>query len=179
MNFLFNQQIFNAVHSLAGKSRLFDILAIFLADYLGYLLILAALYLIFVHKKNTSRYQIFLFIALSLIISRGLLTEIIRYFIFQPRPFISLSFNPLVSSSVNSSFPSGHAAFYFTLAFSLFNIDRRWSLMLAVGALLMGIARIFAGVHWPFDVIGGLLVGFFSILIVHFLLSKSLKKQTA
>jgi undecaprenyl-diphosphatase len=44
-----------------------------------------------------------------------------------------------------------------------------------VFAILNGAARIAAGVHWPGDIIGGLVVGILSALLVHILLRNSHK----
>lgn len=168
--FPFDQKLFNFIHNLAGQSRVLDFLGIFLSDYLGYFLAAVALYLIFSRKNVMARYHYFLFTALTLIISRGLLTEIIRYFFPQSRPFVVLSFNPLISPDFSVGFPSGHAAFYFALAFSIFAISRRWGWILFAGALLMGVARVFTGVHWPSDIAGGIVVAFISFLISYFVL---------
>jgi membrane-associated phospholipid phosphatase len=40
----------------------------------------------------------------------------------------------------------------------------------------MGIARIFAGVHWPADILGGALVGIVTALLVNFYARRYLEK---
>lgn len=60
-----------------------------------------------------------------------------------------------------SAFPSGHAqsaATFWGLAAAL--TRRRWFTVLAVAVvLLVGTSRIYLGVHWPIDVLGGLVIG--------------------
>jgi membrane-associated phospholipid phosphatase len=67
------------------------------------------------------------------------------------------------------SFPSGHAmvsaAFYFVLAYLVWRLVRGWRRAMLVGGLialvlLIGLARLYLGVHYLSDVIAGYIVGF-------------------
>ena len=63
-----------------------------------------------------------------------------------------------------NSFPSGHTTTVFLVAvnWSLFFKRRgngRWIPLLILWAALVGISRIYRGVHWPSDVLGGALLG--------------------
>ncbi len=157
--------IFNAIHDLAGKSRLLDFLGVFFADYSGYALILAAVAIIAMENDWRKRFLNASLVALSLIISRGLITEIIRAFYHRLRPFLALGFDPLVAEINHGAFPSGHAAFYFALAGAIWLLDRSWGRRFFFIAFLIGLARIFVGVHWPLDILGGALVGVSSVWI--------------
>lgn len=89
----------------------------------------------------------------------GVLKSIVR----SPRPFAAL---PSISgkrlaTATGYSFPSGHtttaASFYASLALSF---RKRWlSVLCAVIIALVGISRVYLGVHWPVDVFGGWVLG--------------------
>jgi undecaprenyl-diphosphatase len=67
------------------------------------------------------------------------------------------------------SFPSGHAAGSFAAAATLAHV---WAPGRAVFwglAALIAFSRIYAGVHYPLDVLGGALLGLASAWLVHYL----------
>ncbi|PKE31057.1 undecaprenyl-diphosphate phosphatase [Rahnella sp. AA] len=76
------------------------------------------------------------------------------------RPFVEGFGYTFLQHAPDSSFPSDHGTAIFTFALAFLFWHRRWSgaILLAVGA---GIAwsRIYLGIHWPLDMLGGLLVG--------------------
>lgn len=160
-----DSNFFRVFHSLAGKWSLFDGAIIFFANFLPFILVVAALVFIFSRKNQKKTVAILSVTAMSLILSRGLITEIIRFFYNKPRPFEMLSFLPLISES-SGSFPSGHAAFLFALAMAMFSFDRKLGFWFFLLAFLNGLARIIAGVHWPTDILGGAAIGIASFLII-------------
>ena len=163
--------LFNLIHDLAGASRLLDLVAIFFANYAGYFLILATILFLLSNKSKFLANSIF--IALSIILSRGLITEIIRFIYPRLRPFVALNFEPLISQAATEpSFPSGHAAFFFALAMALIVLNYRWKWWVLVVVGLMGVARVFVGVHWPADIVAGAIVGVLSALVVKYILPK-------
>lgn len=174
----FDNSLFRVIYSLAHQNKFFDGLIVFLAGYLQYILIVLAIFLLFLKEKDWRR-RIFVgsVFALSVILSRGLITEIIRFFYHRSRPFMVLNIPPLINHNASGSFPSGHMVIYFVLALTIFLLSRKWAWFFVGSVILMGLARIFAGVHWPTDILGGILIALFS----YFLIKKILhfKKQTA
>lgn len=155
-------------------------LIIFCAEYLPYLLVLGfLLLLIFSKKDKIEKIKIFIFALVSVFLARVVITEIIRYFYYSPRPFVVLNnLNQLISHESTGSFPSGHAAFFFALATTIMLATkwRTWGAVFFLGAILIGIARVIAGIHWPYDILGGAIIGIFSAVILYFPFKKYLQK---
>lgn len=166
----FELSLFNTLHGLAGQSGFLDWFIVFVGKYLPYFLLLAVLLFVFLEKDWRASFYKSSFILLAAILSRGLITEIIRFFYFRARPFTELGFNPLIDHAATASFPSGHAAFYFAVAFAVFFFNRQWGWILTLSALLVGVARVSAGIHWPLDIFAGALVGAISFFVVKWLL---------
>lgn len=126
---------------------------------------------LYLEHGSRKRWFVFANLALSVILSRGILTEIIRYFLPRPRPFEIMEINPLFSENLQNAFPSGHASFLFALGTTLWFFNRRWGTYYIVLAFIVGAARVFAGVHWPVDILGGAAIGIISALLIYTLLS--------
>ena len=65
----------------------------------------------------------------------------------------------LVHRSVDPSFPSDHATMAGAVTAGLLLVDRRLGVGAGLAALLMAFARVYVGVHYPRDVVAGLLLG--------------------
>ncbi len=65
----------------------------------------------------------------------------------------------LIDRTTDPSFPSDHACVVGAVAGGLFFVDRRLGWVASALALLMAGARVYVGVHWPLDVVAGLLLG--------------------
>jgi undecaprenyl-diphosphatase len=67
--------------------------------------------------------------------------------------------NPLVTPPLDGSFPSGHAATSFAAATVLSFARPRWAPAFFLLALAIGFSRVYVGVHYPLDVVGGAVLG--------------------
>lgn len=168
----FDIALFHFFNNFAGRNWLLDYSGIFFARSLFFLLLAFAVFFAFRLKDWRQRFYFLSLSLLSVIISRGLLTELIQYFYSRPRPYQFFNFNPLIES-LGPSFPSGHAVVLFSLGISIFLFRRRWGAIFLFLSLLVSLARIFVGVHWPSDIFTGIIIGSIIPIFVNKLLKKT------
>ena len=66
------------------------------------------------------------------------------------------------------SFPSGHTMVAVVIAASLlWSGFKKWGIPLSILAVLVALGRVFAGVHYPSDVVGGALIAIFVAWFLH------------
>ena len=65
------------------------------------------------------------------------------------------------------SFPSGHTVSAMATAFTIFSQHKKLGIAAIVAATLMGLSRLYVGVHFPTDVYGGVIVGALIALFVY------------
>lgn len=85
----------------------------------------------------------------------------IKPLISRPRPWLDWPIIPLVTERDPNSFPSGHTCAAFAAGLSWARaLPWRWGRLAAVVlAVLMGLSRLYVGVHYPSDVLAGALIG--------------------
>jgi undecaprenyl-diphosphatase len=84
----------------------------------------------------------------------------IRGFVERPRPFRTHEgLDVLVSGKTDFSFVSDHATITMAMAVGLFVANRKFGVAGIWLALLEGFCRVYMGVHYPTDVVGGFALG--------------------
>lgn len=157
-----NKDIFLFLNSFAGQNHLLDMIFISFAKGMPYLFILIEVYLYFFAKRKNEAIYAFFSVIVALI-----LNQIISLLYFHNRPFMDGIGTLLIKHSPDSSFPSDHTAFLFAIAFSLFFSKIKYSSLLLIIAFIGGLARVFVGVHYPFDIIGGVFTGFLGAGVIY------------
>lgn len=158
--------LFRAINDVAGTSPLFDAVGIFFAEMAIFILVLIVVAI----KGKGHRIRLILESALASGLALGI-NFVIGLLSFRYRPFMVHEQVHLLieKSGLEKSFPSDHTAIAFALATILFLHNRRWGIVAYVIALLIGVGRIYVGVHYPTDILGGIVVGLLSGVAVYFI----------
>ncbi|MCH4123541.1 MAG: phosphatase PAP2 family protein [Levilactobacillus sp.] len=124
------------------------------------------------------RYRGALFLAFNVLVWAGIGNSLIKHLVQRPRPTV----NRLVAAS-SYSFPSGHSITAMLLWGSLIVLlgwslrQRPWRRRLVVVVLSLwivciGLSRIYVGVHYPTDVLGGWSLGFCLLTLSQWFLTR-------
>lgn len=100
------------------------------------------------------------------------LAQLIGHLVARARPYdVMHSVEVLVDRTKDFSFPSDHATAVGAVAGGLWYVQRRLGLIVAALAVLMAIARVYVGAHYPGDVLAGLILGASTAVLAHRLLA--------
>jgi len=163
-----NQQIFIYINSYIGKSHIIDLIMVLNAKFLPYIFIGLLFYLWFNHKKNEA-----LFAGYTTTLAVGI-NLLIGLFYFHNRPFMDHIGLCLLSHKAENSFPSDHTTFVVSIALMLitFKSTRSLGIVASIFALWCGVARVYCGVHYPFDILGSIVVSIVAVIIIILLKNK-------
>ncbi len=154
-----NNQVLLLVNGWAGKDSVLDGLMIFCAKYLIYLVFASvAVCVIYWVLKRDWKSLIYFFMTL---VATYVLLRIATLLNFDHRPFMDHHLTQLVSHAPGKSFPSDHTTVTAGIGFGLLFVTqfKKLGIVILLAACVIGFARIFVGVHYPLDIIGGLATG--------------------
>ena len=160
-----NYALFNLINQYAGINPLVDTIAVIIAKYMPLMVIIGVAYL-WIKKGNKTR-DIILYGIYAAIIGI-IINYIITLIYFHPRPFTIPLGTLLFQYPADSSFPSDHATLMFSLSLMLiyFKETRTAGVILLILGFIGGFARVFSGIHFPFDIFGSLIVSIISTVLI-------------
>ena len=156
-------QWFYAINGLAGKNLFFDRLFQGISnDYFSIIVIcLVLVWLWFSARdiKQSERNQRAIVISLIGVGLAMAFVDICNLFYFRGRPFNVLpadTVHLLFYKPHDSSFPSNFTAVVFALSMPIWFANKKYGTALLILALLSSFGRVYIGVHYPLDIIGGI-----------------------
>lgn len=168
MNYSWSQKLFFKINGQLGKNKLLDKTMHFIANWLLFILgfIVLSWGNIFL---DPIAFKLFVKLLLTAIILSMIIGRLVGLFWKHPRPIIEFpSVKELFAPLENwRSFPSDHTTicFIFVILVSLMGASLGFTIFLLVIASLVAISRIYVGVHYPRDIIGGVIAAIiFSLL---------------
>lgn len=172
-----NEAIFKFFYGIAHQSHALDTTISFVAVWYG-LIILATLF-IYLYEHDDKRVGAKdIFVVLVSAVTAWFLAHFLKNVFHTLRPFDALAWvKPLVSES-GYAFPSGHATFFMAVASALWFYHKNLAVFFGLSALLVGLARIASGIHWPVDILGGLVFGCAIGAIVNYIFVRFLQKSS-
>ena len=141
----------------------------------GLIWIVAALFLIFQNKNMLKREGFTIAVALIIFSVLGLL--ILKPIIARPRPFVAQGVDILIKEPMGFSFPSGHTGSSFAAASVIYFYNKKRGLLALILATLIAFSRMYLFVHYPSDIVGGLILGIISSRIAIKITNEMLKKK--
>jgi undecaprenyl-diphosphatase len=149
---------FEFLNSLAAHNPTLRWLAIALAKY-GVFFYALLLVWLWVNSTNDRHRGMLLLAVAACALALGM-NVILNIIAPRPRPYLTLPATVLVIPPHDPSFPSDHAAIASAVSTNLLLCgEPEWGALALLVAFIIGAARVAVGVHYPSDIIGGVMVG--------------------
>lgn len=137
---------------------------------LGGIWILAAIIMLCFRKTRATGVMV-----MCALLIGALIGEVgLKHLVFRPRPFIvNPDVIPPITPPSGYSFPSGHSCSSFVAVTIMFVRDKRIGIPALVLGILIAFSRLYNYVHFPSDVLCGILLGIISAIIVLVIFKKT------
>lgn len=96
---------------------------------------------------------------------------------FNPRPFVVGNFTPLIEHANNNGFPSDHALLSSAVAMVVYFFNKKFGIFLLLLTFLVGISRVFSGVHHIIDILASISIAVIVSFAMHKYVLPKLPKQ--
>jgi len=175
----FDHSIISFINQLCGKSEVFDKTVIFLSqnDLVKGCIITLYWWVWFSPSNDiTVRRQRIVSAIYGCFVAMFIVRIMSKLMQFRTRPILdpanhlvqAIGFNINRIPDTHNSFPSDHATLFFALATGMFFVSRRLGLFSLIYVLLfVAFPRVYIGLHYPTDILGGAFVGVLVVLITN------------
>jgi len=163
-----------------NRNPVFDIVFVAITNSAGVLAfgIPGILLIVALATKNTALRRNALLLLIPVAIS-AVVANILKYTIDLPRPFEVYHYIKQLSVGGSPTFPSGHTSDAFAFATAASLVYRKWFIIIPciIWAVLVGYSRMYLGVHFPSDVLGGALVGAISSSVYYWFVKRNTQNR--
>jgi undecaprenyl-diphosphatase len=165
-----NENLFRLINDLGKQHTFFNPVFIFIAEYMVVFLTLAVLTFWF---SRVYKNRIMVICGSITFVIAEIFGKIAGKIHSNHQPFAELSnVNQLIEKAVDNSFPSDHTILFFSFCVTFCMIRGARGYFWIVLALLVGISRIWVGVHYPADILVGAMISIGTALIVFRIIPK-------
>lgn len=153
------------------RSEFMDNLMVFLSHIGegGLIWFLIAIPMLFFKKTRVCAVVMILSMGVTLLLGEFLIKNLVG----RVRPCnINTEIEMLIKRPSSFSFPSGHTSSSFAAATTIFQWNKKYGVIALVLAVLIGFSRLYNYVHFPTDVLAGMLFGIFVSLLTYHLVKR-------
>ena len=160
-----NISLFRLINNLGKHVTYLDPVMTFIAEYMVFILVLTVI-LFWLTRRNVDRIMVICgFITFGVAEIIGKVAGNIHS---NHQPFAELAnVNKLIGHEIDNSFPSDHTILFFSFCVTFYLFKKRAGMIWISLACFVGLSRIWAGVHYPADVMVGAAISIFTALIVY------------
>ena len=141
-----------------------------------FLLLLLIIIILYAHIKRKETLRNMAILSLGALLFVGIIVACLKFFIHEPRPYVTLSnVHQLILENDPFSFPSGHTASTWAvvtfLVLNMKELTKKYykviDVALIIFAIVIPFSRMYVGVHYPFDVFVGFIIGICGALVIN------------